>query len=306
MIVKRALILLSVLAVLLSGCAAATPTMTRSQGMPPAGAPVAPFEEGKSSTGSAYAAGEVPEAKKLVVKNASLSIAVDDPAASLDRISRMAEEMGGFVVTSRLYNTTTNSGAEVQQGEITVRVPVEDLEDAMAQIHAETSQPVLRQDVDSEDVTDKYTDLQSRLRNLEATEAQLQEIMDMATETEDVLRVYNDLSQVREQIELIKGQIQYYEQSAAFSLISVVLVPNEAVIPLTIGGWQPAGVAKDALQATLNAFRFLVYAGIWIVLFALPVLFAIFFPIFLLIRLALAIRKRSRPKAPPPAPVAGD
>ena len=84
---------------------------------------------------------------------------------------------------------------------------------------------------------------QARL-NLEEAEAQLQEIMDGAVRTEDVLNVHNQLVFVREQIEVIQGQIQYFEQSAAFSMISIELVADAAVQPLNIGGWQPAGVAS--------------------------------------------------------------
>ena len=56
-------------------------------------------------------------------------------------------------------------------------------------------------------MTSDYTDLQSRLRNLEDAEEQLRTIMDSAFNTEDVLTVYNRLVEVREQIEVIKGQI---------------------------------------------------------------------------------------------------
>jgi hypothetical protein len=91
-------------------------------------------------------------------------------------------------------------------------------------------------------VTSEYTDLESRLGNLEAAEEQLTRIMESAVKTEDVLNVYNQLVQTREQIEVIKGQMKYYEQSAAMSAVSVELIPNEAVQPLSIGGWQPVGV----------------------------------------------------------------
>ena len=56
--------------------------------------------------------------------------------------------------------------------------------------------------------TAEYTDLQSRLRNLEAAEAQLVNIMDGATKTEDVLSVFNQLVYIREQIQKVFAQFQ--------------------------------------------------------------------------------------------------
>jgi hypothetical protein len=84
--------------------------------------------------------------------------------------------------------------------------------------------------------------------------------------------VYNELVRVQEQIEVIKGQIQYYEQSAAMSAISVEILADEAVQPLTIGGWQPVGVAKSAIQALINSTKGIANALIWIIIFIVPVL----------------------------------
>ena len=41
--------------------------------------------------------------------------------------------------------------------------------------------------------------------------------MDSANRTEDVLNVFDQLTRVRGEIEVIKGQIQYFEESARLS-----------------------------------------------------------------------------------------
>jgi hypothetical protein len=252
--------------------------------------------------------------ERIVIKNADLEIVVPDPADSMERISRMAEAMGGYVVTANLFQQRLDSGAEVPQATITIRVPAEKLNEALDGIHAESDRLPRRENLNSQDVTQEYTDLESRLRNLENAEAQLQEIMASANKTEDVLSVYNELVSVREQIEVIKGQIQYFEQSAALSAITTSLVADEAVKPLTIGGWEPGGVAKGAIQALINAVKFIINAAIWVILFVLPVLLLIFvifiLPFILLIR-ALRRRRKNRQQtsAPvetaPPAPPVG-
>ena len=63
--------------------------------------------------------------ERIILKNADLSIVVPDPAASLGRIVLMAERMGGFVVNSNLYKTTTSTGIEVPYAYLTIRVPAE-------------------------------------------------------------------------------------------------------------------------------------------------------------------------------------
>jgi len=215
---------------------------------------------------------------RMVIKNASLSIVVEEPGITLDSITKLADDLGGFVVSSNFYQIQVDGGLEVPQANITIRVPAEKLDQALAEIKSGAGE-ILNETVSGQDVTQEYTDLGSRLKNLENAEAQLQEIMDQAWETEDVLTVYNRLVEVQEQIELIKGQMQYYEQSAALSAISVNIQANEAVQPLKIGNWQPVGVAKQAIQALINTLEKMVNILIWIGLYILPVGLILFFPV---------------------------
>jgi hypothetical protein len=119
-----------------------------------------------------------------------------------------------------------------------------------------------------------------------------------------VLAVYSQLVSVREQIELIKGQMKYYEQSAAMSSISIQLIPNAAIQPISIAGWQPKGTAKQALQSLINTLQTLADFGIRLVILYVPTLLVIFVPIGLVIwGIVALIRKIRRPKAhPAPAP----
>jgi hypothetical protein len=214
---------------------------------------------------------------RMVIKNASLSIVVEEPATTMDLISSLAENLGGYVVSSNLYQVQMDSGLEIPQASITIRVPAESLDQALEEIKSGAGQ-VLRENVSGQDVTQEYTDLGSRLKNLERAEEQLVEILEAAYDTDEVLSVYNRLVEIREQIEMIKGQMQYYEQSAALSSISVDIQANEAVQPLKIGNWQPVGVAKKAIQALINTFKVFANALIWIGLYILPVVLVLFFP----------------------------
>ncbi|MCK4977567.1 MAG: DUF4349 domain-containing protein [Anaerolineales bacterium] len=285
----------------LSACASAA-----SEYMAEPSAPEVAREGGvyydEEANNSVQISSTIPEAKRLVIKNADMTIVVLDPSQSMNDIAQMAESMGGFVVTANLYQRQLESGIEVPQASITIRVPAEQFDDAISNIRSQSDRMPISENINSQDVTREYIDLQSRLRNLEATEAQLVKIMDEARRTEDVLSVYNELVQIREQIEVIKGQIQYYEQSAILSAISVELLANEAVQPLTIGSWQPVGVAKLAVQTLINTLKFLVNAAIWILLYVLPVLLVIFVIFFLPLYLVWRVYRRRRDKRKENAP----
>lgn len=253
-----------------AGCAA-----TRSE--PPHLAPTSGGAAKPAEAEMDASSSDLPQvAERIVIKNAEILIVVSDPVKTMDAINRKAEDLGGYVVSSNQYQTELESGAKVPRATTTIRVPADKLNDVLADIRKMSERPALSETINSQDVTKEYTDLQSRLRNLEAAETQLSKIMDSATKTEDVMAVYNQLVDVREKIEVIKGQIKYYDQSAALSAVSVDLVANEAVQPLTIGGWQPVGVAKSALQALINTLKFLANLVIWIIIFLAPILLVIY------------------------------
>ncbi len=235
---------------------------------------------------------------RLVVMNASLTIVVPDPVASVREIMQLAERMGGFVVSSNTYQSTFGLEQVVaNQAQITIRVPAERLNEALAEIK-EGASDVQNENIQGEDVTAAYTDLESRLRNLEATEAALREIMASATRTEDVMLVFNQLSQVRGEIEMVRGQMRYYEESARLSAISVDLIPDVAEQPIDIGGWHPEGVAKQAIEDLVHALQGLADAVIRFGILWIPLLAVFGVPFWLIMR-AIVRRRRAKRAAPP-------
>ena len=129
--------------------------------------------------------------------------------------------------------------------------------------------------------------------------------MEEAKKTEDVLQVYNNLVSVREQIEVIKGQMQYYEQAAALSSISIDIIADEADQPIQIGGWQPVGVAKDAVEALINFLQGFVNFLIWAVIFLLPVVSVIGVPLTFLWRGFRNWRRKRKARKQAQSPQAG-
>ena len=239
--------------------------------------------------------------ERLVIRNANLSVVVEDPTASVEEISAMANSMGGFVVNSNVFQTSfgdSRLGEPIQakQANITIRVPSDRLDEALDTIKNNAIE-VRSQNVSGQDVTEEYTDLQSRLRNLESAEEQLREIMESSTETEDTLSVLQELRQVRGEIEVIQGRIQYLEQSARLSSISVDLIPDVAAQPLQIGRWTPQGTVREAVESLIGTLQFLADAAIWGVICVVPVALILGLPLWFAGRAIWRRRQRRKAQA---------
>jgi len=233
--------------------------------------------------------------ERIVIQNADLAIVVSDVKGRMEAIQDMAQQLGGFVVSSNLYQSHTNDYVEVPEAQITIRVPAENLDQALEQIKKDVVE-VQNETRSGQDVTAEYVDLQSRLKNYEAAEAQLEEIMNNADGTEDVINTFNQLVYYREQIELVKGQIKYYEEAAALSAISVRIVAEETIQPVVIGKWEPKGVALEAVQDLIDFLKGFVDFLIRFVIYTLPVLVIVFIPFYLMFLGARAVFRKLRGK----------
>jgi hypothetical protein len=218
--------------------------------------------------------------ERLVIQNADLSIVVTDPKARMDEIAQMTKEMGGFVVTSNIYQTTYGPNSiEVPQVGMTIRIPSERLDEALDKIK-EGAVDVTYENRSGEDVTSQYVDLESRLSAKRAAEKKLLEILDAAVTTEDTLAVYVQLQQIQTEIEVLVGQMKYYEESAALSAVSITLIAEETIRPIEIGGWKLQGTANDAVQDLIRFTQGFVQFLIRFVLSFLPALILIAIPLY--------------------------
>ena len=187
-----------------------------------------------SAPGGNGGGGEAAQTERIVIQNADLVIVVSDVEIRLKEIGTMADDMGGFVVSSNLYQGYTSNYVPMPEASITIRVPAEKLDEALGLIKKDVVE-IQSENRSGQDVTKEYVDLKSRLKTYQAAEQELTELMKNAQNTDEVVNIFNQLMYYREQIELVQGQIKYYEEAAALSAVSVRLIAEETIQPVTIG-----------------------------------------------------------------------
>jgi hypothetical protein len=262
----------------------------------PALATMAPVAESAIVDSAANTAAQPPaDQQRLIIRNADMTIVATDTEAALAQIAQMAENGGGWVVSSNVYQSSETT----KSGYVQIRVPSEGFQSVLDAI-AGLAVRVESLSTSGQDVTEEYVDLSSQLANLEATAARVRAFLDDTTRVEDALAVNAELSRLEGEIAVIKGRMQFLEQSSAFSSITVNVTPDELAQPIQVAGWQPSGVAKQAIETLVSALQALANLLIWFVIVALPILLLILIPFALIIWIIRRLRRRERP-APPPA-----
>lgn len=189
---------------------------------------------------------------QLIIKTGTLSILVKNVRESVESIRDLSRKLGGFVTNSDISEREGIKGS--LKATITIRVPAEKFDLALKDLK-DSALKVKSEKITGQDVTEEYTDLQSRLRNLEATEEQLLQIMKRAGEIKDVLEVQKELTRIREQIETTKGRIKYLEESAQLSSITIYLATEEEELPLVEERWKPLATAKAGMRALITFWQ---------------------------------------------------
>ena len=285
------------LAVMLIGCGARSASdeagqlWEESAGSAPAEAPREEYaSEVKADYDYAADAATPADLPRMIIYNGSLVLVLADTDAGQSAVIKAAEDAGGYVSNASSYSYESG----LRRIELTLRVPAESFNATMDALRA-LAMEVTQDSISSQDVTQEYVDLESRLNALEVKEARLEELMEEAEDTEAVLAVYAELSSTQIQIEETKGRMRYLERQSGMATITVTLVPDELSQPVEIAGWRPQGTAKRAVEALVGAFQFLVDALIWVVIVLLPVVAFIGLVVYGFVRLlGLIFRRKGR------------
>jgi PKD repeat protein len=203
--------------------------------------PGAPQQDSSSVTYTNIAPGSL-TSDRMVVRTGGLELVVQDIPAAIDEITRIAGDSGGYVVTSQKWKE-----GEKVFGTMSIRVPAGNYNGIILSLRA-LALEIVSETTSSQDVTEEYTDLGSKIKNLEATENQLLKIMQTAVKTEDVLSIQRELTTVRGEIEQAKGRMQYLERTSATSLINIKL--NGAIINLKFSASKVLAPAGDDIRFT--------------------------------------------------------
>ena len=214
--------------------------------------------------------------ERLIIRTANMSLVVTNTEDAMATISRMAEENGGWVVNSSVfqYNETAKTG------NITIRVPSSGFNSALEALRGMAVE-VQHESTSGQDVTEEYVDLSARLENLEATAERVRSFLDDTETVEEALAVNQELSRLESDIEAMKGRLQFLSQSASFSTITVDLTPDIVAQPIETAGWRPARVFRSAVDSLVDALQDVAEFGIWFGVYVLPLLLIVGLPLWL-------------------------
>lgn len=202
---------------------------------------------------------------RQIIKTANLSLHVEDVRAAATEVEGVTTQEGGNVISS-----SVTRGDKSYYGYMTVKVPADKFDETMTALTA-LAVYVESQDTNASDVTEQYMDLQSRLTNKQAEEAQYLAILKQADNVTDTLAVTQALSNVRYEIESLQGQIKLYDSQIDYSTINLSLSEDESAQAAS-ETWNPGSTVHEAQSDFVVFLQGAVDLAIYAVIFGGPLL----------------------------------
>jgi hypothetical protein len=252
---------------------------------------------------AAQAADAKPMPRKIIY-NAKATLVVETFDGVEKKLEQAIEAHKGTYVAK---SDVTGSPGSRRSGTWTIRIPSEQLDAFMNEV-AEIGE-LQQRTLESDDITDRFYDLENRIKNLKVREEGLRKLLleKSSSKLEDLLAVDRELSRVREEIEVSQGQLKRWSQLTEFATLVLSVRERKDYVPPTSPSFgknisRTFGGSLDALTNFLQGIVLVLVALVpWI-----PVMALIVVPIWYVIRRSLRSPAPmtvlpAEPQAPPPA-----
>jgi hypothetical protein len=163
---------------------------------------------------------------RKIIHTASISLVVEDFALIPKKVVELATQFDGYVAKSNV----SGSPGQPRRGSWTIRSPVDTFE-ALLAAAGELGEPRSITS-DSQDISEEYYDVESRVRNKKNTESRLLTLLEESTgNLEQVLIVEEKLDQVREEIERMQGRVRVIQDMTSMTTLNLTIDEIKDFVP---------------------------------------------------------------------------
>lgn len=154
---------------------------------------------------------------RKLIRKIHMSAETEDMDALLAHIDQRVGQLEGYIEARDIYNGSAYSGSRNRSATLTIRIPADKLDGFVQQI-GEVSNIISNKET-SDDVTLKYTDMESRLKVLRTEEERLLAFMEEAKSVSEMLEIEKRLTEVQAQLDSLTSQLKVYDNLVDYGTI---------------------------------------------------------------------------------------
>jgi len=208
--------------------------MTKSDAPPTLSKQTGDIQQKDKVSGSVIEQGtEIKDAtKRMIIKTGTMGIEVEKYDDAALKVNEIAKKYGGYVSNT----TSSQNSSGKKQGTLTLKVPADKYEALVAETC--TLGKVMSQNINANDVTEQYVDLEARLKTQKELEQRLIKLLaEKTARLTDVVEVEQKLASVRQVIESIDGKMRYMRNQSEMSTLTLSLYEPAILVTSSGGGF---------------------------------------------------------------------
>ncbi|MBO5137750.1 MAG: DUF4349 domain-containing protein [Spirochaetaceae bacterium] len=214
----------------------------------------------------------VPQQERKLIKTGSINLEVENLSETEKAVQTWCQHFGGYIASS--YNQENHSS-------FTVRIPASNFDDAMNTIG--DFGKIKYRSISTEDVSEQFYDLQTRLETRKILRDRLQSYLSTAKDMKDMLQIESELNDTLSEIESMEGRMRRLSGQIDYSTINVTI---ELPYRTTDQGFQWPQFGNGFRRFLSNIVDFFVgffTVLLYIVICGIPIIAAIAFFYWLLL-----------------------
>lgn len=210
-------------------------------------------------TESGESAGE--QRPEKIIYSADATVETTQFEASCEALMALLEANGGFVESSSVngsnYYDSSRGRVSRRSAGYTLRIPSANFDGMLNALTSLGNVPYTH--MYTENVTAQYYDVEARMKALQAQEARLIEMLEIAETVEDIITIEDKLADVRYRIDSLQASLNNWDRRVSYSTLTLTIqevqeYTPEPVVRITYGQ-RLVQTFREALEDTGEFFQ---------------------------------------------------
>lgn len=152
------------------------------------------------------------QTEKKLIKTGNINLEIENLSESILKVEEWISSYGGYI---------SNSSNSEKNAWFNIKIPSSKFDDAMNS--ACSLGKVLNHSENTEDVSEQYYDLESRLQNKKTMKSKLEGYLSNAKDIKDLLEIERELNSVISDIDSMEGRLKRLSNQVEYSTITINL-----------------------------------------------------------------------------------
>lgn len=153
--------------------------------------------------------------ERKVIKKGEIKFQSHSIQETTKFITDNVKNLQGYISSDNVYNSEDRITQRIE-----IRIPASSFDDLLSRISASIKN-IEYKNVQLEDVTEEYIDVESRIKTKKELEDRYTELLSKAKTVQEILSIEKELGTLRSDIESIEGRLKYLKDQVSLSTLTV-------------------------------------------------------------------------------------